>query len=94
MLQYASATGLVKMILTILLVYFGIKILARLFAPFLVKFVAKKAEQRFGEQFGGFQKEARQEPSKKEGEVTIDKIPNTKTSNKDVGDYVDYEEID
>lgn len=95
MLQYASATGLVKMILIILLVYFGVKILARLFAPFLVKFVAKKAEQRFGQQFGGFQKGTQQQQKpKKEGEVTIDKIPNTKTSNKDVGEYVDYEEIE
>lgn len=94
MLQYASATGLVMMILYILLIYFGIKILARLFAPFLVKFVAKKAEQRFGQQFGGFQKGAQPKPPKKEGEVTIEKIPNTRTSNKDVGDYVDYEEID
>ena len=94
MLQFASATGFVRMILIILLVYFGVKILARLFAPFLIKFVAKKAEQRFGEQFGGFQGKQKQETSKKEGEVTIDKIPQTKSSNKTVGDYVDYEEID
>jgi hypothetical protein len=94
MLQFASATGLVRMILIILLIYFGIKILARLFTPFLIKFVAKKAEQRFGDQFGQFQKQAQQEKPRKEGEVTIDKIPKTKTSNKNVGDYVDYEEID
>ena len=94
MLQYASVTGFVRMILIILLVYFGIKILARLFTPFLFKYVAKKAEQRFGDQFGQFGKQQQQEQTKKEGEVTIDKIPNTKASNKDVGDYVDYEEID
>lgn len=94
MLQYASATGLVKMILIILLVYFGVKILARLFMPFLLKFVAKKAEQRFGDQFGQFQKGAKQEASRKEGEVIIDKVPKTKTTNNDVGDYVDFEEID
>ncbi|WP_345274467.1 DUF4834 family protein [Flaviramulus aquimarinus] len=94
MLQFASATGFIRMVLIILLVYFGIKILARLFSPFLIKFVAKKAEQRFGQQFGGFQGQQRQEKPKKEGEVTIDKIPKAKTSNKDVGDYVDYEEID
>ena len=94
MLQYASATGLVKMILIILLVYFGVKILARLFMPFLLKFVAKKAEQRFGDQFEQFQKGAKQESKRKEGEVIIDKVPKTKKSNKDVGDYVDFEEID
>ncbi|WP_136481155.1 DUF4834 family protein [Cognatitamlana onchidii] len=94
MIQYASATGLVRMILIILLVYFGVKILARLFMPFLLKFVAKKAEQRFGEQFGGFQKHTHQQKERPEGEVSIDKIPKTKSSNKDVGDYVDFEEID
>ena len=94
MLQYASATGLVRMILIILLVYFGVKILARLFMPFLLKFVAKKAEQKFGDQFGQFQKGPAEESSRKEGEVTIDKVPKTKSSNKDVGDYVDFEEID
>ena len=30
----------------------------------------------------------------KEGEVTIDKMPGNNNSNKDVGDYVDYEEIE
>ena len=93
MLHFASVTGFVRMILIILLIYFGIKILSRLFAPILLKFVAKKAEQRFGDQFGQFQKQ-QQETSKKPGEVTIDKVPKAKTSNKDVGDYVDYEEID
>ena len=94
MLQHASATGLVRMILIILLIYFGIKIISRLLTPFIIKYVSKKAEQRFGKQFGQFQRRAPQEKPKKEGEVTIDKMPNMKTSNKDVGDYVDYEEID
>ena len=76
-----------------MLIYFGVKILARLFAPFLLKFVAKKAEQRFGGQFGQFQKQQTQN-TQKEGEISIDKKPKTKTSNKDVGEYVDYEEID
>jgi hypothetical protein len=86
--------GLLRTILIIALVYYGIKILSRIFAPFLIKYAAKKAEQRFGDQFGGFQGKPKQEAPKKEGEVTIDKIPKTKTSNKEVGDYVDYEEID
>lgn len=94
MLQYASATGLVRMILIILLIYFGVKIVSRLLTPFLIKYVAKKAEQRFGGQFGGFQNKKPETEPKKEGEVTIDKMPNTKTSNKDLGDYVDYEEIE
>ncbi|GAA4282021.1 DUF4834 family protein [Gaetbulibacter aestuarii] len=90
-MQYASATGLVRMILIIMLVYFGIKILSRLFAPVLMRFVAKKAE----EQFGGRYEQNQREAPKKEGEVTIDKMPNQrKASSDEVGDYIDYEEIE
>ncbi|WP_412985278.1 DUF4834 family protein [Pontimicrobium sp. IMCC45349] len=95
--QYASLVGLVKTILIIMLVWYGLKILSRLFAPFLMKYVAKKAEQRFGQQFGQQfgQHQQQQQNRKKEGEISIDKMPNkTKSSNKDVGEYVDYEEID
>lgn len=86
--------GLLRTIFIIVLVYYVFKVLSRIFAPFLVKYAAKKAGERFGGQFGQFQKQNQQEPIKKEGEITIDKIPKTKTSNKDVGDYVDYEEIE
>ncbi|GAL63230.1 MULTISPECIES: DUF4834 family protein [Algibacter] len=82
--------GLLRTIFIIVLVYYLFKVLSRIFAPLLMKFAVKKAEERFG---GQFQKQ-QQEPVNKEGEVTIDKIPNTRTSNKDVGDYVDYEEVD
>ncbi|EDP70573.1 hypothetical protein FBALC1_07438 [Flavobacteriales bacterium ALC-1] len=97
MIQEASAMGLLRTIIIILLVYFGFKILARLFAPFLLRFVAKKAEQKFGQQFGGFHNQAnqRQQQKHKEGETVIDKMPNqNKPSNSKVGEYVDYEEID
>lgn len=94
MIQQASVNGLIRMILIIILVYYGIKIISRLLTPFLIKYVSKKAEERFGGQFGNFQQQSRQEPTKKEGEVTIDKMPNRKSSNKEVGEYVDYEEID
>ncbi|MFD2550795.1 DUF4834 family protein [Bizionia sediminis] len=95
MLQYASFTGLIKTILIILLVWYGIKILSRLFAPALMRYVAKKAEAKFGEQFNQqYKRNNQQEPPKKEGETVIDKVPRTNTSNKNVGEYVDYEEID
>ncbi|MBD3862085.1 DUF4834 family protein [Olleya marilimosa] len=79
-----------KFILYLLLFYFAIKILSRLFAPALFKYAAKKATERFG---GAFNQQ-RQEPAQKEGEITIDKMPNNKSSNKNVGEYVDYEEIE
>ena len=89
--------GLLRTILIILLVYFGFKILARLFAPFLLHFVAKKAEKKFGEQFGGFKNpnQQREQQKQKEGETVIDKMPNKNgSSNQKVGEYIDYEEIE
>ena len=97
MIQEASAMGLLRTILIILLVYFGFKILARLFAPILLRFVAKKAEQKFGQQFGGFQNQGnqREQQRSKEGETVIDKMPKqNKASNEKVGEYIDYEELD
>ena len=97
MIQEASVMGLLKTVLIILLFYFGFKILARLFAPLLLRFVAKKAEQKFGDQFGGFKNQAnqKQQQKEKEGETVIDKMPNqNKTSSDKVGEYIDYEEID
>ena len=92
MLQTASFVGFIRTILIILLVYYGIKILARLFAPYLIRYMSKKMQDRFG---GSFQNESYQEPKRKEGETVIDKMPKTEpTSNKKVGEYIDYEEID
>ncbi len=97
MIQEASAMGLLRTILIILLVYFGFKILARIFAPFLLRFVAKKAGEKFGGQFGGAQNKENQntQQKQKEGETVIDKMPSqNRPSNTKVGEYVDYEEID
>ncbi len=91
MLQFASLMGFLRTILIILLVYYGLKIISRLLAPFMLKYLTKKAEQRFGGNFNTY----REPPKQKEGEVSIDKMPNNgNSSNKEVGEYVDYEEID
>ena len=62
-----------------------------------MRFVAKKAEEKFGQQFGGFQNQSQQrtQEKRKEGETVIDKMPErNKSSNEKVGEYIDYEEID
>lgn len=86
-------------ILTILLIYFGFKILMRLLLPLLLKYASKKMEKKFREGFGGpFQQQPNNEKQTKEGETIIDKSPQqTKrnaTSTKKVGEYIDFEEID
>jgi len=80
MIYTLSVVGLARTLLWVIGIYFIAKILSRLFAPFLLRFAAKKMEKRFGEQFGTNQ---------------IDKMPSNNTSsNKKVGEYIDYEEIE
>ena len=51
-------------------------------------------QERFGDQFQQ-QQHANDRNRPKEGETVIDKMPNkAKTSDKKVGEYIDYEEID
>lgn len=93
MTYFTSIVGLLKTLLIILLVYLGLKTLARIFAPFLLRFVAKKAEQRFEQNFNS--PRYSQKNSEKEGETTIDKVPeNRRKSNKKVGEYIDFEELE
>ncbi len=93
MTQLASFQGVIRIILIILLVYYGMKLISRLLAPYLIKSLSKRAERQFEERFGNFRKP--QEPDRKEGETSIDKMPeNANSANQDVGEYVDYEEID
>ncbi|MDG5491897.1 DUF4834 family protein [Psychroserpens sp. SPM9] len=93
MLQEASVYGFFRTILIILLVYYGIKILSRFFAPYLVRYMSKKVQQKFEGQFQ--QQQNQRQTQQKEGETVIDKMPeNNSASNKKVGEYIDYEEID
>ncbi|MCL6218531.1 DUF4834 family protein [Zunongwangia pacifica] len=95
----ADFSGVIRTILIVLLVYFGFKIILRYFGPMLLKYAMKKMgrkfEQQFNQQFNGAQQSAQQHNINKEGNVSIDKKPrNRRKSNKEVGEYIDYEEID
>ncbi|MHC9087133.1 DUF4834 family protein [Tenacibaculum sp. IMCC1] len=90
-LNEAGPVNFLKTILIILLVYYVIKFLAKLFGPYLIKKavdkVQKKAEQQYRNQ--------EQASDVEVGKTVIDKKPsNSKESNNSVGEYVDYEEID
>lgn len=84
--------GLLRTLLIILLVYYGIKILTRLLAPYFINYMGKKMQDRYGQ----YQNQTRQQrnPDRKVGETVIDKMPEQdKSSNNDVGEYIDYEEV-
>ena len=82
---------LLRTILIILLVYYGLKIIGRFAFPMIFKRFVGKFEERVRNQ----QQQQNPQSNEQVGETTIDKKPNSsKESNKDVGDYVDYEEVD
>lgn len=92
-MQMASLTGLLRTILIILLVYYGVKLLTRIFAPVLLRYMSNKARERFEGQFQQQRPADKKRP--KVGETVIDKMPEQQqTSNKNVGEYIDFEEID
>ncbi|HZH70507.1 MAG TPA: DUF4834 family protein [Flavobacteriaceae bacterium] len=83
-----------QIILTILLIYYGLRLLFRFLLPYFLKFLARKAEQKME---GAFRSayEQQNQTTKSEGEVSVDKMPRqNRKSKKTVGEYVDYEEID
>ena len=84
-----------KTVLIIIMVYYLFKILARLFAPKIINYAAKKTEAHFKQQFGQFNQQSRSQDEEQVGDVIIEKKPTKKgTSSKKVGDYIDFEEID
>ena len=92
--------GLIKTLLYILFFWYGFKLLAKIFAPFLMRYAATKVQEKFKDQMKqqnrGFGFNPHPQYSKKEGEVSIkSKISTKKKSNTEsVGDYVDFEEIE
>lgn len=89
-IHQAEIMGFLRTILILILIYYVIKFLARLFAPYLMKKAVEKMQKKAEEQFG-----QQQESVVREGETVIDKKPsNKKPSNKNVGEYVDFEEVE
>ena len=85
--------GLIRTLLIIALVYYGIKFLVKLFAPYLQKYAVNKMQEKFNQQYQGQNPEENSEPEGKTSVVAkpkSDKGINTDKS----GDYVDFEEIE
>ena len=78
----------IKFIIIAVGIYYLLKLIIRAMFPFLVQKTFDKMQKEANRQ--------QQEQQKREGEVTIDKNSNTKSNpnKKDVGDYVDFEEVD
>ena len=84
---------LLQTILILIIVYYIFKILWKWFSPRLFNYAIKKTEERFGQQFGGFEQKT-QKPQN-EGETTVFTHPaKQRKSTKNVGEYIDFEEIE
>mgnify|MGYP000111973747 CR=1 FL=1 len=83
-----------KTILIILLGYYLLKILARLFAPKIINYAAKKTESHFKQAFEGFEQQTNSY-EKEERDVIINKKTTKKKGDSEkVGEYIDFEELD
>lgn len=82
--------GLLKTIAILVIIYYAFRFFSRYIAPIFLKKVIDNVEKKYKEQ----QQNKYEEEMGKVGETVIAKKPvEPKESNKDVGDYVDYEEI-
>jgi len=84
-MEEASLSGVFRMILIILAIYFLVRLLGRLAMPFMN---SKDSGQR---------QNSRNRDSRKEGDVTIeytDKNKKNRKGDSGEGDYVDFEELD
>lgn len=79
-----------RTVIVIIMIYYIIKIVTRFAFPHLVKRFMHRMEDKMKQQQGFNEKY----DDSKIGETIIDKKPKDKTSNKDVGEYVDFEEVD
>ncbi|MDJ0645449.1 MAG: DUF4834 family protein [Flavobacteriaceae bacterium] len=83
--------GLLRTLLIILIIYYGLKLVARFVFPLVMKRFANNVEKRFNEQQDQFRRDQQQTNV---GETVIDKAPREQKSNESIGEYVDFEEVD
>lgn len=89
-MQEASFTGLFKTIIYIIGFYYLVKILARIFMPVLMKSMMNKAQENFNRHYqqGDFNQSTTNDAFTQEKPQRDFKKPT-----KQVGEYVDYEEV-
>ncbi len=85
-MQEASFSNLIEDIFVILIIYYVIKFLARLFLPVLAKKVVEKAGEQFRQQQEQQQQQTNSTPPTGKRDISHE--------TKKVGDYIDYEEVE
>ena len=84
--------GLIKFLFWFFLISYILKFLGRFVFPFLLKRYVKKKQSQFNQKFTQQQDTT---VDVEEGKVTIKtKVKKSKSDTSDMGDYVDFEEVD
>lgn len=90
-MQEASFSGLLKTIFWIIIIYYAIRFLAKLFLPIVAKKMVEKASEQFQQQNQQYQNQQHnQQENPNQTNIKSDK-PREKNK---VGEYIDYEELD
>ena len=90
-MQEAGLITFFRTIGIILLVIYGLKFIAKYVLPLLLKRAVNKAQERAQNQQRNYQ----DTPTKNNvGETIIDKKPQQNSKSKDMGEYVDFEEVE
>lgn len=91
-MQEAGIMNFIRTILIILAIYYALKIIGRYVLPIFMKKMMQNVEKKFNEQQG---RPTTHNQNVKEGETVIDKAPSTNAkSNGNVGEYVDFEDVE
>ncbi|PCI31406.1 MAG: DUF4834 domain-containing protein [Flavobacteriaceae bacterium] len=83
--------GVLKTILYLFVFYYIFKFIGKFIMPLIFRKAVSTMEKKMREQQG---QSTYSDPKMKEGETVIDKKPSPKKNSKDVGEYIDFEELD
>lgn len=92
-MQFASLNGVLRTLFILVCIYYGIRLLARIFFPIMVRTVVQKAEQSFQQQQQNYQRQNSQD-SFTNVDTNANRRYDRPRETKKVGEYIDYEEID
>ncbi len=84
-----SIVGFVRILLVVLLVWYGVKLVTRYLLPFFLNKTVRNMQSRMEDQIRD-----RHRNSRREGEVTLENQPRKRDSSIHEGEYVDYEEVE
>lgn len=80
--------GLLRTLFIILLVYYGLKFIAKYILPLIITQAITKVQENMKNQY------SQQQPQTKAGETSVDFAPKPPSTNQKVGEYIDFEEVD